>query len=115
MVIQENRVRILDFAHSRREREILEFLYRHGESHARDVQASLDGSPTYSTVRALLTVMDRKGVVRRRLKGVAYLYEPVVPLRVMRDLALRKLVHTYFGGSVQAVIDALQAHDRSHF
>jgi len=114
MVMAKNRVRLLDVALSRREREILEFLYRNGESHARDVQASLDGTPAYSTVRALLTVMNRKGVVRRRLKGVTYLYEPVVPLQVMRDLALRKLVHIYFGDSVQAVIDALQANARSH-
>lgn len=112
MVKSENKVRIVDNALSRREREILEILYRRGESAARDIQASLGDPPTYSTVRALLTVMEGKGVVRRRLNGIAYLYEPVLPLQAMQEWALRKLVNIYFGGSVQAAIDALHAQNQ---
>lgn len=96
-----------DTAPTRREREILDVLYCHGESSARAVQCRLHGAPSYSTVRALLAVMERKGIVLHRKNGATYLYRPITPLSEMRDFTLGRLVDVFFAGSVETAIQEL--------
>ena len=92
---------------SRRERQIMDALYRHGRITAADVMAELPGDPSYSTVRTQLRVLERKGHVRHEDQGGKFVYEPAVPRRSARKSALKHLVETFFDGSVEKVVGAL--------
>lgn len=92
---------------SRREREIMDILYRRGRATVGEVKADLSGEPAYSTVRAQLRVLEAKGRVRHEEQGLRYLYVPTVPRRSARKSALKHLVDTFFEGSSAKVVAAL--------
>jgi BlaI family penicillinase repressor len=71
------------------------------------VMAALPGTPSYSTVRTQLRVLERKGHVRHEEQGVKFIYLPAVPRRAARKSALKHLVETFFDGSVEKVVGAL--------
>ena len=96
-----------DRALTRRERQIMDILYRRGRATAADVMSDLSGEPNYSTVRTQLRVLDEKGVVRHEEEGLRYVYTPAVPRRTARKSALRHLVDTFFDGSAEQVVGAL--------
>jgi len=84
---------------SRREREILEVLHRRGRATAAEVQAEMADAPSYSSVRALLATMERKGQVRHEADGPRYVYLATQARRHAGREALRGLVQTFFEGS----------------
>src|SRR5918912_1495442 len=92
---------------SRRERQIIDILYRRGRATASDVMAELPGEPSYSTVRTQLRVLEDKGHVRHHEEGLRYVYEPAVSRQTARKFALRHLVDTFFDGSAEEVVAAL--------
>src|SRR5688572_17444493 len=92
---------------TRRERQIMDILYRRGRATAGEVMADLSGDPNYSTVRTQLRVLERKGYVRHEEAGLRYVYLPAVPRRAARKSALRHLVDTFFDGSAEKVVGAL--------
>src|SRR5258706_2583456 len=92
---------------TRRERQIMDILYRRGRATASDVMEELSGDPNYSTVRTQLRVLEEKGHVRHEEEGLRYVYVPAVPRRAARKSALRHLVDTFFDGSVEQVVVAL--------
>jgi predicted transcriptional regulator len=92
---------------SRRERQIMDILYRRGRSTAGDVMADLTGDPSYSTVRTQLRVLEDKGHVRHEEQGLRYVYQPAVPRDAARRSALRHLVDTFFDGSPEQAVEAL--------
>jgi predicted transcriptional regulator len=92
---------------TRRERQIMDILYRRGRATGNDVLADLPGRPSYSTVRTQLRVLERKGHVRHEEHGLRFIYLPAVPRRAARKSALRHLVDTFFDGSVEQVVGAL--------
>jgi BlaI family penicillinase repressor len=94
---------------SRRERQIMEFIYRQpGEAAtAAEIQAGIPDSPGYSAIRALLRILERKGHVRHREDGRRYVYEVVQSRDVARRFALGEMVNTFFGGAPDAAIAAL--------
>ena len=92
---------------SRRERQIVDILYRRGQATAAEVMAELSGDPNSSTVRTQLRVLERKGYVRHEEEGLRYVYFPAVPRRAARRSALRHLVDTFFDGSAEKVVGAL--------
>lgn len=96
---------------SRRERQIMDVLYAAGEATAADVQAGLPDSPSYSTVRTLLKKLVDKGQIRYRQDGPRYVYVPVVGKPQASESALRRLVDTFFDGSVAAVVVNLLGRD----
>jgi BlaI family transcriptional regulator, penicillinase repressor len=98
---------------SRRERQIMDILYRRGRAAAGDVMADLPGNTTYSTVRTQLRVLEEKGHVRHEEDGVRYVYAPAVPRRAARKSALRHLVETFFDGSAEQVVAALLGGEAS--
>ena len=98
---------------SRRERQIMDVLYRLDRATAADVQAALPGEPNYSTVRAQLRVLEEKGHVRHEEQGLRYVYMPTVPRARARTSALRHVVDTFFGGSTEKVVAALLGGDSS--
>ena len=92
---------------SRRERLIMDILYKLGRATAGEVLAELPDRPNYSTVRAQLRVLEGKGHVRHEEQGLRYVYMPVVPRDAARQSALRHLVDTFFEGSTEKVVATL--------
>jgi len=92
---------------TRRERQIMDILFRRGRATASDVMAELPGEPSYSTVRTQLRVLEEKGHVRHEEQGNRYVYTPVVRRQAARTSALRHLVDTFFDGSVEKTVAAL--------
>src|SRR3954469_25078856 len=100
-------VKPLPAALSRRERQIMDILYRHGRATASEVMADLSGEPSYSTVRTQLRVLEEKGHVRHDEEGLRYVYLPVVARHTARKSALRHLLETFFDGSSEKAVAAL--------
>ena len=100
-------------AWSRRERQIMDILYRRGRATANEVMADLPGDPSYSTVRTQLRVLESKGQVRHEEEGLRYVYLPAVARHAARRSALRHLVDTFFDGSTEKVVAALLGGDAS--
>src|SRR5256712_14218824 len=98
---------------TRRERQIMDILYRRGRAAASDVMEELPGGPSYSTVRTQLRVLEEKGHVRHEEEGLRYVYVPAVPRHAARKSALRHLVNTFFDGSAEKVVAALLGGDAS--
>ena len=92
---------------TRRERQIMDILYRRGQATANEVLDDLPGTPHYSTVRTQLRVLEEKGHVTHEGDGVRYVYMPALPRRAARKSALRHLVDTFFDGSAEQVVAAV--------
>jgi predicted transcriptional regulator len=99
---------------ARRERQIMDILYRRGRATAAEVMEDLPGSPSYSTVRTQLRVLEGKGHVRHEEDGVRFIYMPAVKRHAARRSALRHLVDTFFDGSAEKVVAALLGPDGSN-
>ena len=96
-----------DSKHSRRERQIMDVIYRRGQATATEVMADLPDAPGYSAIRALLRVLEEKGHLRHEQDGPRYVFLPTVPRERARDSALRQLLHTFFDGSTEQAVAAL--------
>lgn len=85
----------------------MDILYARGRVTAAEVTAALPDPPSYSTVRALLRILEQKGHVRHEEDGVRYTFLPTVPRERARKSALRNLVQTFFEGSAAQAAAAL--------
>jgi predicted transcriptional regulator len=92
---------------TRRERQIMDILYRRGRATAGEVMEELSGDPNYSTVRTQLRVLEEKGHVEHEEIGLRYVYSPAIPRNAARKSALRHLVDTFFEGSPENAVAAL--------
>lgn len=92
---------------SRRERQIMDLLYRGQELTAGEIQAALPEAPGYSAVRAMLRVLEEKGHIRHEERNLRYVYSPVVPVDKAKNSALRHVLETFFGGSPEQAVAAL--------
>jgi predicted transcriptional regulator len=92
---------------SRRERQILDILYKDGRATAAEVQAGLADPPSYSAVRALLRILEDKGHVRHEQDGPRYVYRPTVGRDNAQRSAMRHVLQTFFEGSAEQAISAL--------
>ena len=92
---------------SRREREIMNALYRCGEAHAADVASELQAEDAFDSIRVTLGILERKGHVKKRRTGNRNVYSPAVPASRAKRSALRQVLHTFFGGSSSKAILAL--------
>ncbi len=92
---------------SRRERQIMDVIYRRGQATAAEVLEDLPDPPSYSAVRAMLRVLEEKGHLRHDQQGPRYLFLPTVPRDKARRSALKQLVQTFFEGSTEQTVAAL--------
>ena len=92
---------------SRRERLIMDILFRLGRATADEVMRELSGEPSSSTVRTQLRVLESKGHVRHEEVGRRFVYTPVAPRASVRRSALRHVIDTFFDGSTEKVVAAL--------
>lgn len=92
---------------SRRERQIMDALYRAGKATVAEVQATVPDPPGYSAVRAMLRILETKGHVRHEEDGARYVFSPTVKRDSAKRSALRHVVNTFFEGSASQVMAAL--------
>src|SRR5688500_1959106 len=96
----------------RRERQIMEIVYRRGEASVGDVLADMPDPPSYSAVRSMLRLLEEKGHLRHREDGRKFVYAPVVGPGRARRWALRNLLATFFDGSVPKAVASLMEIER---
>jgi BlaI family transcriptional regulator, penicillinase repressor len=94
---------------SRRERQMMDILYRRGRATAAEIHEALPDPPSYSAVRAKLRVLEEKGHIRHEAQATRYIYSPVVTRDRAKESALRHLVSTFFDNSAEQAITALLA------
>jgi BlaI family transcriptional regulator, penicillinase repressor len=99
--------RPLHAALSRRERQIMDILYRRGRATASEVRQDLEGDLSDSTVRTQLRVLESKGHVRHDEQGLRFVYMAAIPRHAARRSALRHVMETFFDGSAERVVGAL--------
>ena len=92
---------------SRRERQIMDVLHAKGAATAAEVRAALPEAPSYSAVRALLRILEDKGHLKHRQEGARYIYEPRASREAASQSALKRVVTTFFQGSVTQAMAAL--------
>jgi predicted transcriptional regulator len=98
---------------TRREREIMDILYRRGRATAHEVLADLAEPPSYSAVRALLRLLEERGHVKHAEDGQRYVYSPAVARGDARKSALAHVVKTFFAGSVEQAVATLVESSRA--
>lgn len=92
---------------SRRERQIMDIIYGNGEATAAEVRAALPDAPGYSAVRALLRILETKGMLKHREDGPRYIYLPTQAPEKARRSALKQVVRRFFDGSLANAMAAL--------
>jgi predicted transcriptional regulator len=92
---------------SRRERQIMDILYRLGSATAAETRENLPDAPSYSAVRALLRILEDKGHLKHDYDGPRYVFTPVVSRPAAQKSALRQMVRTFFDGSATQAVAAL--------
>jgi predicted transcriptional regulator len=91
----------------RRERQIMEVVYRLGRATASEVRGELPDPPSYSAVRAMLKILEDKGHLDHAQEGIRHVYFPTVKHEDVRESAMRNVVRTFFAGSTAAAMAAL--------
>jgi predicted transcriptional regulator len=99
---------------SRRERQVLDVLYRTGRATCAEVKKAMPDPPSYSAVRTFLRILEDKKLVRHEEDGTRYVYIPIVEKERASRSALRHVLNTFFGGSVTQAISALLDEDSQH-
>lgn len=92
---------------TRRERQVMDILFRRGASTVAEVMAELPDPPGYSSVRSVLRILVRRQLVAHHEDGPRYVYAPVAPQSEAREHALKHVVRTFFGGSAEQAVAAL--------
>ena len=92
---------------SRRERQIMDVVYRRGRATVAEVQVSLPSPPSYSAVRALLAILVDKGWLKFESDGPRYVYSPTKPRRRAGTSAIKRVLDTFYEGSVEQAVAAL--------
>lgn len=92
---------------SRRERQIMDILYRRGRASASEIHAAMPDPPSYSAVRATLRILEEKGHVRHEEEGLHYVYVPTLAREKATRSALKHLLDTFFDGSPEKAVVAL--------
>jgi BlaI family transcriptional regulator, penicillinase repressor len=92
---------------SKRERQIVDILYRRKNATAGEIRQALPDPPTYSAVRATLRILEEKGHIRHEPGSLPYCYAPIVSAQHARRSALRHVIETFFEGSVEQAVTTL--------
>ncbi|MDB4874814.1 MAG: BlaI family transcriptional regulator [Gemmatimonadetes bacterium] len=92
---------------SRRERQVMDILYRRNEATVAEVMADLPDPPTYSAVRSILRILMEKNLITHREDGPRYVYLPAVNTERAREDALKHVIRTFFDGSAEQAVAAV--------
>jgi BlaI family penicillinase repressor len=91
---------------SRRERQIMEIIYRQGKATAVEVHAALPDAPSKTAVRTLLRILEEKGHLKHRQEGLTYVFEPSRPRDQAGRSAFSRVLETFFEGSLEKAVAA---------
>lgn len=91
---------------SRRERQIMDIVYAHGEASISDVLAEIPDPPARGALGRLMTILVNKGHLKHYARGREYIYQPTVPVQKAGPSAMRRVVDTFFGGSLRQAVAA---------
>ena len=92
---------------SRRERQIMDIIYKRTQATAADVMDNLPDPPSYSAVRAMLRLLEEKGYVKHQMDGLRYVYLPTVSREKARQSALKQMLQTFFDDSTEDAVATL--------
>ena len=92
---------------SRRERQIMDILYRRGKSSAAEVREAMPDAPSYSAVRAMLRVLEEKGHIKHQADGLKYVFSPTMARDKAKRSAVQHLLDTFFNDSPEQIVAAL--------
>jgi predicted transcriptional regulator len=92
---------------SRRERQIMDIVYRRGRASVADVLNDLENPPSYSAVRSMMRILEEKGHLRHDKEGARYIYTPILPRQNAGESALKQVFQTFFDNSIEKTIAAL--------
>jgi predicted transcriptional regulator len=92
---------------SRRERQIMDVIFKKRAATVAEVREAMPDPPSYSSVRALLRILEDKGLLKHKRQGPRYLYQPTVRRDRARTSALKHLMHTFYDNSIEQVVAAL--------
>jgi predicted transcriptional regulator len=98
---------------SRRERQIMDIIYKLGQATAAEVLESMPDAPSYSAVRAMLRLLEEKGCLKHDTDGQRYVFVPTVNRDKARKSALQQMLHTFFDGSTEEAVATLLSMSRA--
>jgi predicted transcriptional regulator len=96
---------------SRRERQIMDIIYAHGEATAAQITAELPNPPCQAAVRTMIRILEARGHVKHYQNGREFVYQPTSPRAKAADKALERVLNVFFGGSFE---EAVAAHLAEH-
>ncbi len=96
---------------SRRERQIMEIAYARSEVTAQEVQDALESPPSYSAVRAALSLLEKKGLLKHARVGARYVFQPTIPATNAKVSVLKRIMETFFDNSAGSVVATLLGSD----
>ncbi len=92
---------------SKRERQIMDVIYRKSSASVKEVLEEIPAPPSYSAVRALIYVLEGKGFLKHKKEGKKYIYLPIIPHKKAMGSAVKQLLRTYFNDSVEDAVVAI--------
>ena len=98
---------------SKRERQIMDVIYKKKSATAKEVMERIPNPPSYSTVRKLLHILEKKDFLKHIQDGIRYIYYPKIPHKKAMRSAIRQLMETYFDNSIEGAMTALMEHSGS--
>ena len=98
---------------TRRERQIMDAVYRLGKATAAEIRAQLPDPPTTTAVRTLLGILEIKGQVTHISDGIRFIYRAVTPREEMAQTALDRTLQTFFGGSLELAVASFLGRSES--
>ena len=98
---------------SKRERQIMDIIYKNEKATVAEVQAEIEDNISYSTVRSLLSILEKKGHIKHEIIGVKYIYIPRISKKNAISEAVKNLLETYCDNSVEQAVTALLEFDKA--
>jgi BlaI family penicillinase repressor len=92
---------------SKRQRQVLEAVYRLEAASVEDVRGAIPDAPSYSAVRTTMNILAERRLLKRSHTGRKYLYSPTIPPGRARQSAIQHLLRIYFNDSVEQAVAAL--------
>jgi BlaI family penicillinase repressor len=92
---------------SKRERQVMDIVYRRKEVSAQDVWQEVPDFPSYSAVRSVLSILEEKGLLTHWVEGKKYIYSPTIPHKKAMSSAVKQLLSTYFDNSLERAVTAM--------
>jgi len=85
----------------------MDAVYRLGEASVGEVLKEIPHPPSYSSIRKMLTVLEKKGTLKHRREGTKYIYRPTKSRQSASRLAVKHLLSTFFSGSATEAVNTI--------